>query len=446
VPDRPLDTDPVTSEREAERLSPAPPVPAAGAHPSPGLRRLLRMATIDTGPLRRHHDFRLLFAGQGISFLGSMVTYVALPYQTYQLSGSSLVVGLLGIAELCPLLVTAFLGGALADARDRRRMLLLTELSLALASGVLLANALLPDPQLWLLFVASAAMAGLDGLQRPSLEALTPRLVDRDEIPAASAISSFRMTIGMIAGPALGGLLIAAFGLPLTYGFDVLTFLVSLSLLRQMRAAPPASDQASVSLHSILEGLRYAGSRRVLLGTYSVDIVAMFFGMPMALFPAFSREFGGAGVLGLMYAAPSVGSMLATLTSGWTGHVHRHGAAICFAAAGWGLAVAAAGLAPNLALALAGLAAAGAADMISGIFRSTVWNQTIPDELRGRLAGIEQISYSTGPLLGNVESGLVASLAGVRGSIVSGGVMCVAGVVVAAIALPTFWRYDSATD
>jgi MFS family permease len=446
VPEPPLDTDPVTSEREAERLSPAPPVPVAGAHPSPGLRRLLRMATIDTGPLRRHRDFRLLFAGQGISFLGSMVTYVALPYQAYQLSGSSLVVGLLGIAELCPLLVTAFLGGALADARDRRRMLLLTELSLAFASGVLLANALLPDPQLWLLFVASAAMAGLDGLQRPSLEALTPRLVDRDEIPAASAISSFRMTIGMIVGPAFGGLLIAAFGLPLTYGFDVLTFLISLALLRRLRAAPPAGDQASVSLRSIAEGLRYAGSRKVLLGTYTVDIVAMFFGMPMALFPAFSHEFGGAGVLGLMYAAPSVGSMLATLTSGWTGHVHRHGAAICFAAAGWGLAVAAAGLAPNLALALAGLAAAGAADMISGIFRSTVWNQTIPDELRGRLAGIEQISYSTGPLLGNVESGLVASLAGVRASIVSGGVLCVAGVVVAAIALPTFWRYDSATD
>ncbi len=443
MPDRPLDTDPVTSEREAERLSPAPPVPNAGPRPSPGLRRMLRMATIDTGPLRRHVDFRLLFAGQGISFLGSMVTYVALPYQAYQLSGSSLVVGLLGIAELCPLLVTAFLGGALADARDRRRMLLLTELSLAGASAVLLANALLPDPQLWLLFVASAVMAGLDGLQRPSLEALTPRLVDRDEIPAASAISSFRMTIGMIAGPALGGLLIAGFGLPLTYGFDVLTFLISLSLLRRMRAAPPASEQASVSLRSIAEGIRYAGSRKVLLGTYTVDMVAMFFGMPMALFPAFAGEFGGAGVLGLMYAAPSVGSMLATLTSGWTGHVHRQGAAICFAAAGWGIAVAAAGLAPNLALALLGLTAAGAADMISGIFRSTVWNQTIPDELRGRLAGIEQVSYSTGPLLGNVESGVVASLAGVRASIVSGGILCVAGVVVAAIALPTFWRYDA---
>ncbi len=402
------------------------------------------MATLDTGPLRRHRDFRLLFAGQGVTFLGSMVTYVALPYQAYQLSGSSLVVGLLGIAELCPLLLTAFLGGALADARDRRRMLLLTELALAGASGVLLANAVLPHPQLWLLFVAAAALAGLDGLQRPSLEALTPRLVDRDEIPSASAISSFRMTIGMIAGPALGGLLIAGFGLPTTYAFDLLTFLVSLLLLRQMRAAPPATDQASVSLRSIAEGLRYAGSRRVLLGTYTVDIVAMFFGMPMALFPAFAREFGGAGVLGLMYAAPSVGSLLATLTSGWTSHVHRHGAAICFAAAGWGIAVAAAGLAPNLALALLGLTAAGAADMISGIFRSTVWNQTIPDHLRGRLAGIEQVSYSTGPLLGNVESGLVASLAGVRGSIVSGGALCVVGVIIAAVALPTFWRYDAA--
>ncbi|MDX6547808.1 MAG: hypothetical protein QOG33_1358, partial [Gaiellales bacterium] len=283
-------------------------------------------------------------------------------------------------------------------------------------------------------------------LQRPSLEALTPRLVDRDEIPAASAISSFRMTIAMIAGPALGGILIAAVGLPLTYGFDVLTFLISLALLRRMRAAPPASDQASVSVRSIAEGIRYARGRQVLLGTYAVDIVAMFFGMPMALFPAFAHEFGGAGVLGLMYAAPSVGSMLATLTSGWTSHMHRHGAAICFAAAGWGLAVAAAGLAPNLELALLGLAAAGAADMISGIFRSTVWNQTIPDELRGRLAGIEQVSYSTGPLLGNVESGLAASLVGVRGAIVSGGVLCVAGVVVAAIALPTFWRYDADSE
>jgi MFS family permease len=443
VADRP-DIDPIAAEREAERLAPAPPVPAVATEPRPRVRRLLRMAAIDLQPLRRHRDFRLLFVGQGTSFLGSMMTYVAIPYQVYQLSGSSLLVGLLGIAELCPLLVTALLGGLLADARDRRRMLQLTELSLAGASGVLLVNALLPDPQLWVLFVVAAAMAALDGLQRPSLDALTPRLVDRDEIPAASAISSFRFTIGMIAGPAIGGVLIATAGLSATYGIDLATFLVSLSMLRLMRAAPPPPDAAEISLASILEGIRYASRNQVLVGTYAVDIVAMFFGMPMALFPAFAHEFGGAGVLGLMYAAPSAGSMVATVTSGWTGHVHRHGAAVCFAAAAWGLAICLAGLAPNLGLALAGLAAAGAADMISGMFRSTVWNETIPDALRGRLAGIEQVSYSSGPLLGNVESGVVASLAGVRASIVSGGLLCVAGVAIMAVALPAFWRYDAA--
>ena len=372
-----------------------------------------------------------------------MVTYVALPFQAYQLSGSSLVVGLLGVAELLPLLVTAFLGGALADVHDRRRMLQLTELSFAVASAVLLANALLPHPQLWLLFVVAALMAALDGLQRPSLEALTPRLVDRDEIPAAAAIGTLRGTVGMIAGPALGGLLIAAAGLPFTYTFDIVTFLFSLAMLRLMRAAPPPVEGASVSLHGIVEGLHYAAARPVLLGTYAIDIVAMFFGMPNAVFPAFAHEFGGAGVLGLMYAAPAVGAFLATITSGWTRSVRRHGAAISFAAMGWGAAIMVAGLAPSLALVLVGLVVAGGADTISGIFRMTVWNQTIPDHLRGRLAGIEQVSYSTGPLLGNVESGVAASLVGIRGAIVSGGALCVVGVVGTVLLLPAFWRYDS---
>ena len=273
---------------------------------------------------------------------------MALPYQAYQLSGSSLVVGLLGLAELCPLLVTAFLGGALADARDRRRMLLLTELSFAGTSTVLLLNATLASPQLWLLFVVAAVMAGLDGLQRPSLEALTQRLVSRDEMPAAAAIGTLRFTIGEIGGPALGGVLIAVVGLPLTYAFDVATFAASLLLLQMMRAAPPPVAGAKVSLHGILEGLHYAAARPVLLGTYAVDIVAMFFGMPNAIFPAFAHEFGGAGVLGLMYAAPAVGALAATLTSGWTGGTRRHGAAICFAAAGWGLAIAVVGLAALL--------------------------------------------------------------------------------------------------
>ena len=407
------------------------------------LRRLIATIAMDVGPLRRHRDFRLLFTGQIVTFLGSMVTYVALPYQAYQLSGSALIVGLLGIAEFAPLIAAALLGGALADAHDRRRMLQLTELGFAAATGVLVINALSPDPQLWVLFVVASVMATIDGLQRPSLEALTPRLVERDELPAASALSSFRMNVGMVVGPALGGVLIAVIGLPLTYVLDVGTFLFSLAMLRMMRAVPPPADAARPSLRGIVEGIRYAAGRPELVGTYAVDIVAMFFGMPMALFPAIAESYGGAGVLGLLYAAPSVGSLVATLSSGWAGRIHKHGRAVCLAAAGWGAAIVVFGLAPNLAVALFALGLAGAADMISGIFRSTIWNQTIPDALRGRLAGIEQLSYSTGPLLGNVESGVAASLFGIRTAVVSGGVLCVGAVAVCALAIPAFWRYDS---
>jgi len=424
-------------EAEAERLGPGPPIAPSG------LRRMLGRATIDFGPLRRRRDFRLLFIGQAVSLFGSEITFVALPYQAYHLTGSSLVVGLLGLAELVPLLGAAFIGGALADAFDRRRMMQLTELSFALASLVLVANALLPHPHVWVLFAVSVVQATLSGLQRPSLDALTPRLVERDELMAAGALTSFRMTLGGIAGPALGGVLLATVGLATTYAVDTATFVVSLAALRMMRAVPPPPEAEPPSLRRIAEGLRYAGSRQELMGTYIVDIVAMFFGMPMALFPAAATHLGGPGVLGLLYAAPAVGSLLATVTSGWTAHVHRHGAAVCVAAAVWGAGIVVFGLAPGLGLALAGLVLAGAADMISGIFRTVIWNQTIPDHLRGRLAGIEQVSYSTGPLLGNVESGVVASLASLRAAIVSGGVLCIAGVAVAALALPAFWRYDA---
>lgn len=424
---------------ETERISPAPPVPEAGE----GRRSLLSLATIDVRPLRRHRDFRLLFVGQGVSFFGSMLTYVAIPYQAFQLTGSSLVVGLLSLAELGPLLLTAFIGGALADWFDRRRLVQIAEASLALCAGALALNALLPSPQLWILFVVGSLMAGLDGLQRPPLDALIPRLVDRHELTAASALDSFRGNVGMLAGPAVGGILIATVGLPVTYGIDVLTFAVSLGALTLMRAVPPPPEAEPPSLRRIVEGVQYARSRPELMGTYGVDMLAMFFGMPMALFPALAEDLGGASALGILYAAPALGSLLATATSGWTNHVHRHGMAVIWAASGWGVAIVAFGFAPNLGLAVAALAFAGAADMISGIFRSTIWNQTIPDHLRGRLAGIEQVSYSTGPLLGNLEAGVAASLVGLRGSIVSGGVLCVVGVAAAAFALPAFRRYDA---
>jgi MFS family permease len=424
--------------REEERLGPAPPVPQPGR-----VRAAFRLATIDVGPLRRHRDFRLLFAGMGISSLGAMLTYVALPYQAYQLTGSSLVVGLLSLAELGPLLVTAFVGGALADAFDRRRLVQIAELLLAVCAGILALNAFVGEPRLWVLFVVGAAMAALDGIQRPPLDALIPRLVEREELTAASALDSFRGNLSWVAGPPLAGVLIAVVGLPATYLIDVVTFGASLVALGLMRAVPPPPGAERPSLRGIFEGFHYAKRRPELVGTYGVDLIAMFFGMPLALFPAFAEEFGGAGVLGLLYAAPSAGALLATATSGWTGRVHRHGLAVLWAAAGWGVAIAAVGFAPNLAVALLALAVAGGADMVSGIFRTTIWNTTIPDHLRGRLAGIEQVSYSAGPMLGNLEAGVVASLAGIRTSIVSGGVLCVVGVAVAALALPAFRRYDA---
>jgi MFS family permease len=407
------------------------------------LRGLVGAAAIDIGPLRRHRDFRFLFVGQAASFFGSMVTYVALPFQTYELTNSTLAVGLLSLAEFVPLMVMAFIGGALSDAFDRRRMVQIAELGSGLGVGILLVNALLPHPRTWVLFAVAPILAALYGIFRPSLDAMVPRLVTKEELPAASALEGLRGTLGEIAGPALAGIIIATAGLPVAYAIDAATYGISLAALSFMRAIPPAADAPAVSLRSIAEGIRYAWSRKDLLGTYAVDIIAMFFGMPMALFPAIAAGFGGAGVLGLLYTAPAVGSLLATVASGWMSRVHRHGLAIAAAASVWGLAMIVFGLAPDLWLALLSLVLAGAADMISGIFRMTMWNQTIPDRLRGRLAGIEQVSYTSGPLLGNLEAGVVASLTSVRTSVVSGGVLCVVGVAIATIALPAFRLYDA---
>lgn len=403
----------------------------------------LRSLAIDAGPLRRHREFRLLFVGQSVTFLGSMITYVAIPYQVYRITGSSFMVGLLGLVEFVCMLSMAFVGGALADSLDRRRMVQATELSLLMVSALLLGNALLPDPSLAVLFVAAGLSTMLDSLQRPSLDALLPRLVPREDLLSAGALNAMRGTGGMILGPALGGLLIGTIGLASTYAVDIATFAVSLVVLSRMQAVPPPPDAARPSLRGVADGVRFARSRPELMGTYLVDINAMFFGMPMALFPAIAVSYGGPEVLGLLYATPAVGAFLATVTSGWATHIHRQGLAVLWAAGSWGLAILAFGLVDSLPLALLFLGLAGAADMVSGIFRMNIWNSTIPDHLRGRLAGIELISYSSGPTLGNLEAGAVASLTSPRMSIGIGGLLCVAGTLVLAALLPDFRRYDT---
>jgi MFS family permease len=410
---------------------------------APPKRRWLRLATVDITPLRRHRDFRLLYIGRLVSFFGSMITVVAFPYQVYQLTHSVLLVGVLGVLEFGAILLFAMLGGALADAADRRRMVLLTEVGLMGCSLILAGNAALANPQVWVLFAITVVWGGLDAVQRPSLDAMLPRLVDRDELAAAAALNSMRSTLGQILGPALGGVLLAVIGLPLTYMVDVATFVVGLACLWLMRAVPPPVNAERPSLRRVIEGIRYARSRPELIGTYAVDIIAMFFGMPMALFPAIAQGLGGPGVLGMLYAAPAVGSFLFSATSGWTSRVHRHGMGVIVAAIIWGLSIIGFGFAPGLIAALVFLALAGAADMMSGVFRQVIWNQTIPDSLRGRLASIEMLSYTSGPALGNFEAGVVASLFSVRVSVVSGGVLCVIGCVLCALALPAFRSYDA---
>jgi MFS family permease len=395
---------------------------------------------IDVRPLRRR-ELRLLWSARGVTFLGSMVTFVAVPFQMYDLTGSTAAVGLLGVVELVAILGLALVGGALADAYGRRRLLLVTEAALLLASVGLAVNASADRPSVAALYVGAAVLAGLDALQRPALDALIPRLVPDDEITAAGALFSTEITAVMIAGPALGGVLIAAQGAGAAYAFDVVTFVVSLSLLARMRAAPPPEDAERPSVARVVEGLRYARSRQDLMGTYVVDFVAMVFGMPMALFPAVADDLGGPRTLGLLYAAPSAGALVAALASGWIGRVERQGLGIALAASVWGAGIVVFGFSHSLVLALVGLIVAGGADMVSGVFRMTLWNQTIPDRLRGRLASIEMVSYSTGPALGNAEAGLAAAVIGVPAAIVSGGLLCIASVVAATAALPGFRHY-----
>ena len=406
----------------------------------PGPRRRF---VVDASPLRRNHDFRLLWGGRFVTGIGSMVTYVALPFQVYQLTGSSWTVGLLGLVEFVALMCTVFLGGALADAVDRRLMVRATEAGLLLVTVALLANALLPHPRVAVIFVLAGVMAALDALQRPSLDAMLPRLVPEADLVAASALTGLSGTVAQIAGPTIGGLLLASTGTAATYAVDAVTFLACLVTLQRMQAIPPPVGGERPSLRGVAEGLRYARSRPDLMGTYLVDMNMTFFGMPNALFPALAAGLGGPGVLGLLYSAPAVGGLVASAASGGAGRIHRHGLAILWSAAVYGIAMLGFGLSASLPVALAFLVLAGVADMVSGIFRMTIWNTTIPDRLRGRLAGIEMIGYSSGPTLGNLESGGVAALTGPRWSVGFGGVMCVAGTIVLAMALPAFRRYDA---
>ena len=401
---------------------------------------------MDISPLRKYPDFRRLWTSGLISYLGSMITYVALPFQIKELTNSYIAVGLIGAVELVPLIIFGLYGGVLADKVDRRKMILYTEIALALMTFSLFINSQLDNPSLIWIYVVAGTFAALDGLQRPSADAILPRLVGHDDLPAASALMSLRWQTGVIAGPALAGILLATAGTGTAYLVDVVTFVISILFVLRVKSVKPFEKNLAPTISAMREGIKYAASRKDLMGTYLVDLAAMFFAMPTALFPFWADQLDAEWALGLFYAAGTIGSVIVTLTSGWIKNYHHHGRAVFLAAIGWGAAITLAGTTDSLFLIIFFLALAGASDMVSALFRGAIWNQSIPDELRGRLAGIELLSYSVGPLGGQMRAGTFAAVTNLKTSVISGGLLCIGFVSIAAAALPKFRNYDARTN
>ena len=429
----------------------------------------------DVTPLRGPgaHGFRAMFTSRTVAYLGSQAAEVALLVQAQRITGSPLVVGTLGLAELVPLVVFGLYGGVLADRFDRRALMLWCEPGLGVCALLLLLNSLLPRPLLWPLFVIAGLMMAFASLQRPAFEAATPRIVPSAQLTAAAAIMSLSTNASVLVGSSLGGVLAAAPGPWLVYALDAAGFAISFTMLRKLPKLPPRREAPVVdgavvdgavvgkagvdeagadedggladgpALREVLVGLRYAVARRDLLGSYLADLSAMIFAYPNAMLPFLAAQLHAPWSTGLMFAAPSAGAFAVSATSGWMPQVRRHGLAIAFAAAGWGVAMAFVGLAPDVYVALACLAVAGGADECSAVFRDTMWKQSIPDHLRGRMAGIELLSYAAGPPTGQLRSGAVAAVTSVRFSLTSGGLACVAAVAGVVALLPAFRRYTA---
>jgi len=406
----------------------------------------VRKYAIDLTPLKKYRDFRLLWTAGLFSYFGSMITFVALPFQIKELTNSYWAVGLIGAVEIIPLTIFGLYGGVLADYVDRKKMIWLTEFGTLIATAILFLNSLREKPSVILLFVIAAIFAALSGLKRPSQDAILPRLVSHADLPSASALMSLRWQFGGIVGPSAGGIIIAAHGAGAGYFIDCCTFIISLALLWRVRSVAPIGKTTPPSVAALMEGIRYAYNRKDLLGTYVVDLAAMFLAMPMALFPFWADAIGAPYALGFFYSSITIGAVLVTLMSGWMRNYPHHGRAVVIGALGWGVAIVVAGSTDSLYLVIASLVVAGAFDQVSALFRGFIWNQSIPDELRGRLAGIEMLSYLLGPLGGQARAGGMAALTSLRTSIVGGGLLCVGFVAAISAAMPKFRKYDVRTN
>jgi predicted MFS family arabinose efflux permease len=406
----------------------------------------------DITPLRASRDFRYLYFGQMISFLGSQLTVVAVPYQVFRLTHSSFIVGLVSLVQLGPLLIGSMLGGSIADAVDRRRLLIVMQVAMAACSVPLALNGSISHGALWPLFVFTALSAGFSGIERPARSASIPNLVSRDQLPQAYALWQILIQVGTVAGPAVAGVLLGGVGLSAVYWLDVITFGASFVAALAIRPMPPLDGGTKVGFGSVAEGLRFLKGRQALQGAFLIDINAMVFGMPRALFPALGTGVfhGGASTVGLLYAAPGAGALVGAVTTGWVASIKRQGRAVLVAVAVWGSAIAGFGLTRWLPAALGLLAIAGAADVVSAVFRNTILQSSVPDSLRGRLSAVHIAVVTGGPRVGDFEAGVVAAATeSPRFSVVSGGVGCVIGAALLAWRLPGLRNYElepSSTD
>jgi MFS family permease len=406
----------------------------------------VRRHAIDVRPLRLP-AYRRLFVGNAVSFIGFQFTAVAVPVQMYTLTGSSFWVGTLGVAGLVPLLLFALWGGAVADVRDRRRVLLASSSLMWAATLGLLAQALLDVGSPWLLLGLVAAQSAAFAISSPTRQAIIPRLVPEEEVASASTLGFTISTFGAVVGPLGAGLLLAHGSVASAYAVDAALFAVAMWAALRLPAMPPA-DRSHVAHDSrwrdLVDGLRYVRTQQVLMLTFAIDIAAMVLALPRAVFPEVAAEkFGGGAAVGWLYSAIAIGSLVAGLASGWVGRVRRQGLAIVLAVVAWGLAVALAGLAPVLWLAVLGLAVAGAADLVSAVYRQTILLTHAPDEMRGRLQGAFIAVVAGGPRLGDLRVGAMAAATGATVAWVSGGVAAAVVAVLLGVAYPALLRYTS---
>jgi MFS family permease len=401
---------------------------------------------VDLTPFRLSKQYRRLYTAGFISMLGSQATYVAVPFQLRLLTHSTLEVGSIGLVELGPLVFFGLYGGVLADRLNRRRLIISMEAVIMLTTVALFVNALLAHPVTWILYLDAAIVAGASSLQSPSVSALNQIFVAHDLQRSASTLSNISSTTASIIGPALGGLAAVAWGPSSVYFANLVTFAISLYLLFRLTATPAPQATGETVFADLREGLVYTKSRPDLVGTYIVDLLAMILAFPVVMLPFVAARFHESYALSILYCGLPAGALVAGLTSRWTRRVHRYGRAIVAAAALWGLGIALFGYSTSLWLVVVGLAIGGGADAISGIFRNTMWNESIPPDVRGRMAGIEMISYSLGPTAGQFRAGVMAAWTTLRFSLTFGGLACTGSVGAVAVALPSMWRFDARTD